>query len=1019
MAGRPSLARLMELTTRSTRLSGTVSRSDASVDLQGALEAWTPRFRVRHKLGRGGMGIVYRVYDAQLGHDVALKSLQRLDPDDLYFLKNEFRALSDIVHPNLIELYELHASDSACFFTMELVAGGNLVDYVRVRPEGGSSGCDFDRLRDVARQLALALHAVHCAGKLHRDVKPSNIMVTPTGRLVLLDFGLAAAIPRGKHKTAADGMLVGTLAYMAPEQARSEPLTAAADWYSFGVTLYEAVNGHRPRHDGRHPNRTRGSEAQPAISASASQAPPDIDSLISALLNSHPEARPNGVEILSRLRAREARTQAIELVLPAELPSIFQNRTDELTTLMTCLARARAGRTSIVHLHGPSGIGKSELARTFVERALLSGATVLEGRCHPQESIPFNALDGMIDSLSQVLERLPQAEVERALPPDADALPRLFPVLARVAAIARRLPEASAEPGLTTVLRGAKALKALLTGLCRKGPLVLWLDDVQWGDEDSGKLLRDLLQPPNAPSVLLLLSYRTDDRAHSPTLSALESADASEPHADMFDVPIARLRDSDIRALVMHALGPASSTVRERMLERCAQEAAGYPFFAHAIGRYLIEGAHQDLEADADLSLTHVLSQRLAALPAVARQLVEVVAVAGGPLEPQLILRAAGLGDSVRPALRYLESLQFLRSERLGPERRTEIYHHRIREGVLAHLDGETRRALHRSVADAMLTALSPNLPQIVDHYIAAGELDSVRRYAASAARQAADAYAFVRSGDLYRLAIELGSSELSMMELHARLGDVLANAGHGRDAGKAYERAAELGAEAAAPADYLLSLRKRAADQYLKSWQRLDAARTLETVLEPLGIKMPSNRARALLETAFNRFRSSRLRRKLRSAKVAPPQLADRLDVLLTLMKVYSMVDHVYGIAFGSRLLREALQYGDPRFIQYGLACECASWSALRGSFARRQADAHLAQLKELGRTYGDNYVRTVIRSCTGELHHFRGEFVQALPHLEAALSGLRDLRAGLTEDLAVQTTFYLAALGFLGARR
>src|SRR5438045_2364774 len=243
----------------------------------------TDRFRLLAKLGAGSMGAVYRAYDQQQRREVALKTLERAGATSLYRFKREFRALADVAHPNLVCLYELLSERNHWFFTMELLDGVRFRSWVhrceQDVPEesshpGASSGisyatvperdgfapvpngviahrgpartCDLARLRPALRQLVLGVDALHKAGWLHRDIKPSNVVVARDGRVVLVDFGLVTERDHESIRSSIARRVVGTPAYLSPEQAACAPLGPASDWYSVGVLPYEAPTGRLP-----------------------------------------------------------------------------------------------------------------------------------------------------------------------------------------------------------------------------------------------------------------------------------------------------------------------------------------------------------------------------------------------------------------------------------------------------------------------------------------------------------------------------------------------------------------------------------------------------------------------------------------------------------------------------------------------------------------------------------------------------------------------------------------------------
>lgn len=270
----------------------------------------TARFEILRRIGAGGMGIVYEALDRERGMRVALKTLSAASADALLRLKHEFRALADLQHPNLVSLGELISDRGRWFFTMELIEGESFMSWVQpalAASSGPPEGVPFDeaRLRAALIQLAEGLCALHARGKVHRDIKPSNILVSPTGRLVLLDFGLVTDVVHGGPLS--ETHIVGTTAYMAPEQAAGRPVGPEADWYSVGTILFEALTARLP-FDGS-PIEVLIAKQQrdpPRPSEVRGDLPADLEHLCFELLARDPRRRPSGGEVLARLRGGEA-----------------------------------------------------------------------------------------------------------------------------------------------------------------------------------------------------------------------------------------------------------------------------------------------------------------------------------------------------------------------------------------------------------------------------------------------------------------------------------------------------------------------------------------------------------------------------------------------------------------------------------------------------------------------------------------------------------------------------------------
>ncbi|HEY2510116.1 MAG TPA: serine/threonine-protein kinase, partial [Polyangiaceae bacterium] len=341
------------------------------------------RFKVMRRLGEGGMGSVYEGLDQETKERIALKVLRSASPEGIVRFKREFRSLQDLHHPNLVRLGELVSEGTEWFFTMELVQGEDFVSWVTSLPssvpgapgyglEGrGASvrpapfGFDEKRLRAALVQLVQGLGALHEAQKVHRDVKPSNVLVESSGRVVILDFGLVTEVQEpGRSMT--DLEVVGTPAYMAPEQAASRAVSPAADWYAVGVLLYEALTGQVPFNGAPLEVLLRKQKDEPPPpSALADGLPADLDELCTRLLRFDPTARPTARQILRTLDALPARAEpsfstSVSLGVP------FVGREAELLALRQAYdAIHESGRAASVLVRGESGIGKSCLVRHF------------------------------------------------------------------------------------------------------------------------------------------------------------------------------------------------------------------------------------------------------------------------------------------------------------------------------------------------------------------------------------------------------------------------------------------------------------------------------------------------------------------------------------------------------------------------------------------------------------------------------------------------------------------------------
>lgn len=802
------------------------------------------RLHVVRALGQGGMGTVYLTFDSERRCNVALKTLNQLDATSIYQLKNEFRSLADVHHPNLVRFHELFCDRECWFFTMDLVEGERFDTWVRPSP---SSQLDEARLRSAILQLVDALEAIHGSGKLHRDVKPSNVLVRPDGRLVVLDFGLAVDPAAGSvGRTVSNTEITGTPDYMAPEQALAQPATTATDYYAVGAMLYEALSGKRP-YTGNIwevlSAKLHGTMPEPL----ASDLPADLAQLCAALMSRDPNARPGAAE--TRTRIAPVALAPIQLRVSTAPPieeelAPLVGRDAELGALRNAYAASSPGAAVALSIAGESGIGKTALARSFLRELQREGrAVLLTGRCYEHEHVPYKAVDPLIDELSRYLRRLRPEHAAALLPRDAFALAKLFPVLTRVRAFADAPVRNVPDPRELQRLAFA-AFCELLGRIRDRSPVVVYIDDLQWTDADSAKLLRHCLVSREVVPMLLVFSYRSED-AHNPLLASVINAIRENSALDYRALVVRPLAPADAQSLAQRWLPQTpDNDNHDNSSSAIATESRGNPFFAMELARFAQEVGEHSRAAP---SLAALLEARITALPTPARQLLQTLALAGRPMATEVLLRATGADHTALDALR---DAHLVCGSDSAAGKLIECYHDRVREIVCAAMTVAERTTHHRGLAGALRSC---DQPELLSRCLeGAGEPAAAAEHAALAAEQASVALAFDHAAELYRRALQLGVESIDgRRELLTRLGRALENTGRGSEAATAYLQAAEL-----SEGTDSLDLQRRAAEQLLHTGQFDRGYALLRRVSETLDIELPTSTGGALLSLGWSRLK-------------------------------------------------------------------------------------------------------------------------------------------------------------------
>ncbi len=994
----------------------------------------TSRFRPIRLLGTGGMGSVHLVYDEQLGTEVALKTLNLTSGTDLYRFKREFRALADTKHPNLVTLYELVSEGSLWFFTMEYVPGMPFDKALAAAvPRPGRASADevgggMGLVIRCIQQLCSGVQAMHEAGSVHRDLKPTNVLVTPEGRVVILDFGLAKR--RGSLTISGEGFS-GTPAYMAPEQAFERPSMPAADWYAVGIMIYEVLTGKCPFEGSLFDVLLRKQNEDPPPPMEVN---PYADELLGELcmrmIHRDEEQRPAGAEILLRLGVKSSgqNLPPLRRHTPISTPalSVF-GREQELATLSAAYAKMCKGNLSVVVVQGSSGIGKTCLVDAFVDSLADPGSgkrapLILRGRCHERETLPFKAFDNVVDGLSYRLATLDSRDQSYVLPDGISYLCEIFPVL-------RRLKLTEDPRYFLPPLREAKELRNqafvafsdLLVRMARTQPVVIFIDDLQWADRDSFALLRTLMRQPGAPSLMLITTCRGAEPGHD--TAELLKAFLAQPGIET--ILLGPLEADATRVLAESLLDEPKllPATREQILEAVVREAAGHPFFAIEFVHHLRTIARPQGTLDAgrggtNLRLDGMILERVGSLPEESQRMLRVIAVAGDALPQRVLASAAEVTFASEGWERGMSALSDELLIRRRGRRATDVvetYHDRIRDAVVSSLDHEALHLLHVQLAKAVEQWEGERTDMLARYWLSAEDPERAKRYAWEAAVEARTKLAFDRAAQLFETAARLESENERKAELLQELGECQAGDGRAILAADAFERAASFSSP-----EQAARLRHLAAEQLLRGGEIAEGLAVLKDVLSRAGLSLAKNRKAASRSIgwrlAWLRLRGVKFREKAPTSVSAKDQ--QLLDVYWSVNTGLAMVDAVLAVDFLLRFVLLALKVGDIRRIAQGVAVLGGQLAGFGGGRFGWSSQL-VSEADVLARRSADPATIGLARMCRAVARYFAGEFDGCVGELLAVEQHFLTHCRGMSWELATTRSFTCWAMRLAGRVR
>jgi oligopeptide transport system substrate-binding protein len=719
------------------------------------------RYTLQAEIGRGGWATVYRAHDSLLDRVVAVKLIHKSDlsPHDRQRLLHEARLAARLNHPNIVAVHDAGEIDGTPFIVMEYVEGTSL----HARPPAS-----LPEAIDGAQQLCRALAHAHAQGIVHRDLKPENILRTASGVLKLTDFGLALS---PASRVSSDGLIVGTVFYLAPEQIRGGPLDGRADLYALGVLLYEWSTGVLP---------FTADEALAVLTqhlfspvvvprARVPDLPAALDHLIVSLLSKSPEDRPASAEdvlaLLESPRLIEPETTAAEVPILERLQrGRMAGREVELQQARRLWSQVQAGATRTLLISGEAGIGKSRLVRELVAQAGMGKALVLEGWNVDQPEPPFTVfrqmLRGAFSELAEPLAQCPE-------PVLADLL-RLIPEAQP------SFPEVIVEPSSGTAevqQRLFESMAVLLALVSQRAPVLLIVEDAQWADSGSLNLLRYLIQQIRERPVLFLMTYRPVEPAEAPSLhQALHDFQRGQVAAT---VRLERLDRAGTEEMVGIMFGAEAMS---DFADRVFRITEGNPFFIEEVCKGLAEtgrlnqrdGRWQLLETgrlEIPANVRVAIRGRLRAMPSETQQALEVAAVRGAAFEAELVRQVRHLDQAaVSDALEAAERAEIVRQVGDGDRPRFVFTHSLIPMAMVEDMRPAARRALHAQVAQVLAVLEPEEVETLAHHYRAAGDSDRAVHFLLLAGERAQSVCACPEAIEYYTAAAALqrqaGSSE-------------------------------------------------------------------------------------------------------------------------------------------------------------------------------------------------------------------------------------------------------------------
>ena len=900
------------------------------------------QFVLEKFLGEGSSGYVYRALDTIAQRHFALKFVNGEPSGNLVRTKLGFRRMMQVEHPNLARADRIHRLGNQIALSMEEIHGTTLAKSMRqFRKQSHETACNH--LLELMRDYAAALAAIHGHRFVHRDIKPQNLMIDEQGRGRIIDYGLVGTFDAELDPSGLRNYLVGTPGYFAPEALSNQSYLPAGDIYSLGRVMLEALRVivGDPLSSIINSEAELGEDLQEqedSISATldelAESVPKVLHDACIEMLQPNPGDRPTALQM-----ARLGLPRSISLPWSEEKP--MHGRANEYAKLCDWLKSIYAGETGRVHLHGPSGIGKTRLIDEVEKhlRAMPYGQ-VFRARCRPREDHPLQAFDQITD---EIAIRYMKNDLQRAKldPVSAGILLEIFPVLKNVIEVNMELPPPHARTGHHDSLEAAMRLSFELR---KNGPLIIIIDDIQWADPDSLNVLDNLCETPGGSLGILTVSRRELDA----------EVDAEHRPPDI-NIKLQGLAPDESIAMLADEANRWSNDIDLVELRNLAEIVEGNPFRLSELAQEFRPGGLLASTGDCTAltesiakgeSFDWLCRRRVERLSPEARKILPLVVAAGRPVSIQQIDDLTKLGEHIEVPLSELVHQRLVADETQIDEC-IRVVHDRVADGLVALLSPAEIKQAHRAWADWLLQQDQPHLvaARVAGHLFDADEPSRAISSAILAAKQSEKLYAHRDAAGWYERVLPFVSGTERVQLL--------------RDAARCYETS-DLPVQAAkhyqelskhVDGDEQNECRLTAVKLLIRSGRFAMVRQQLRDLTDDLDLPIPKSprlgNAAILWQVIRLHLEKKRLRRRTlrnarakRSLAVKPASIRDqqRLSLCLALARPLSMFDNHHASELNLTAARLALNSDDIKsqlYVEIGSAvfdCYAKGQSRIRG---------------------------------------------------------------------------------------